>query len=216
MVVFVKEHGFEGGAHVPLDVVGQDAQEDVASDTVFVAVVDGTHFEIHGLDAAKGVFHQAEIFVALDELGGGEVSVGDFGAHHIEVVNGGFAGDVFAAAGVGESCVRDLKIKVFRHFVLSDHAPDPHADAGRAAHGSLGAKDSGADLFQIGLGSGEQLFALVGAGECQKRIAADHQAFSRGVGTLDFGEVLFVKERRLYEPGGGELRFGMRSINMAT
>ena len=53
VVVFVKEHGFEGGAHVPLHVVGQDAQEDVASDMVFVAAVDGTHFEIHGLDAAK-------------------------------------------------------------------------------------------------------------------------------------------------------------------
>jgi len=110
---------------VPLDIVGQYAQEDVASNTVFVAVVDGTHFEIYGLDAAKPslagarrdslplgspqgvlcqggtrrqrVFHQAEVFVALDEPGGGEVLVGDFGAHHVEAVNGGFAGDIFAA-----------------------------------------------------------------------------------------------------------------------
>ena len=50
---------------------------------------------------------------------------------------------------------------------IGNLGPRPQSNAGRAAHGSLGAKDIAVDFFQIGLGSGEQLFALAGAGACQ-------------------------------------------------
>ena len=60
--------------------------------------MDWAHFEIHGLEATERVFHQAEVFVTPHELGGGEVLGGEFGADHVKPLDGGFAGDVFAAS----------------------------------------------------------------------------------------------------------------------
>ena len=39
VVVLIKEHGFEGGAHVPFHVVGEHAKEDVAANAILAALV---------------------------------------------------------------------------------------------------------------------------------------------------------------------------------
>ena len=41
---------------MPLQVVGQRAEEDVTSDSIIGLVVDGPDFELHGLAAVSGVF----------------------------------------------------------------------------------------------------------------------------------------------------------------
>ena len=64
-VVLIKEQGSERLAHVPLDVIGEHAQEDVATHPVGTVMVDGTNLEIDGLDAAESVLYGAEVFVAL-------------------------------------------------------------------------------------------------------------------------------------------------------
>jgi len=66
----VKEHGLENRAHVPFHVIGEHAQEHMGSHAVGVAVVDGAHLEIDGFDAAERVLHEAEVLVALDDVGG--------------------------------------------------------------------------------------------------------------------------------------------------
>jgi len=49
----VKEHRSPRLAHVPPDVVGENAQEDVGAHAIRVAVVDGAHLQIDGLDASE-------------------------------------------------------------------------------------------------------------------------------------------------------------------
>ena len=66
-VVVVEEH------HVPLDVVGEHAEEDVGADAPLEAVVDGPHLEIHPLEAAEGALDPAEALVGPDRVFGPEL-----------------------------------------------------------------------------------------------------------------------------------------------
>lgn len=59
-----------GFAHVPLDVVGQEAQEDVCADVIVGAMANGAHQNVHALQTAKGLFHQAEVFVLAHDIVG--------------------------------------------------------------------------------------------------------------------------------------------------
>jgi len=54
-LVVVKEHWSQRLAHVPLDVIGEHAQEDMGSHAILVAVVDGAHLQIDGLDASESL-----------------------------------------------------------------------------------------------------------------------------------------------------------------
>ena len=59
--VFVGEQERTPGLqHVPLDVVGEQAQENVGANAALQVVVDGTHFKIQGLERTKGPFHLAQ------------------------------------------------------------------------------------------------------------------------------------------------------------
>ncbi len=62
-VVVVEEHRGERAAHVPLDVVGEHAQEDVGAHAAGQPVVDGPHLEVDGLEAAKRAFDSAQALV---------------------------------------------------------------------------------------------------------------------------------------------------------
>ena len=54
VLVFIgEEHGPPRFAHVPLHMVGEHAEEDVAADAIFEAVVDGPDLEVDGLERAE-------------------------------------------------------------------------------------------------------------------------------------------------------------------
>ena len=55
-VVVIEQQGSQCLAHMPFEVIGQQAQEDVGADAILVPVVDGPYLEIDGLAAAKGAF----------------------------------------------------------------------------------------------------------------------------------------------------------------
>jgi hypothetical protein len=63
VVVVVEQQGSQCLAHVPFEVVGEQAEKDVGADAVLVPVIDGPHFEIDGLAAAKGAFDGRQGFV---------------------------------------------------------------------------------------------------------------------------------------------------------
>ena len=49
--------------HVPFHEVSQHAQKDVADDSWGPVVVDGSYFEVHGLEAPEGLLYSAEPLV---------------------------------------------------------------------------------------------------------------------------------------------------------
>ena len=56
-------------AHVPLDIVGEHAQEDVRPHAVFQMMVDGSDMQIDGLHRTKRPLDLCERFVTAHRLG---------------------------------------------------------------------------------------------------------------------------------------------------
>ena len=71
-----KEQRRERAAHVPLDVVGEHAEEDVGPDPAFEAVVDRAHLEIHGLVAAERPLDAAQALEDRTASSAGSSSAG--------------------------------------------------------------------------------------------------------------------------------------------
>ena len=102
LVGIVVEHRLEAGAHLPFDVVGEHAQEDVGADAVGEPMVDRPDLEIDGLQAAEG---------ALDEpatcrrapSGIIEGVGGQAGADHVDAVERRLGGDRVRLAGEAEA-----------------------------------------------------------------------------------------------------------------
>ena len=69
-VIVVEQQRLELGAHVPFDVVGEHAQEDMRAHPVAGVVVDGTHLEVHGLEAAEGTLDGTQALVGAHGLRG--------------------------------------------------------------------------------------------------------------------------------------------------
>jgi hypothetical protein len=61
--VILKEHWHQGLVHVPGNVIGQHAQEDMGAHALRQAMVDGPHLEVHGFDGAEGALHLGQAFV---------------------------------------------------------------------------------------------------------------------------------------------------------
>ena len=160
---------------MPLDVVGQHAQEHVGANPVGEPVVDWPDVQIDRLEAAKRPLHPREGFVRPDRVCVGETVLGQARAHRVEPVEGGFARDLVALSGEDEPVVGNGQIEVLGHLVPAEHGADGHADLGRAAQGLALTRDAGCDPGQVALGGGEEVFALSGALARQIGVAADDQ-----------------------------------------
>ena len=85
-VVVVEQERLEGLAHVPLDVVGEHAQEDVRPHPVGAAVVDRPHLQVDRLERPKGALDLRQVLVGAHGLRGVELFGLDVGTHDIEAV----------------------------------------------------------------------------------------------------------------------------------
>ena len=99
LVVVIVEHGRELGTHVPLDMVGQHAQEDVCAHAITEPVVNGANVKIDSFYAPEGSLNLGEPFVC---------------AHGFGVVMGLLCG-IGAAERGRMPCLEDVKFLHFRH-----------------------------------------------------------------------------------------------------
>ena len=67
-IVVVEHHGRERLAHVPFEIVGEHAQEDMGADAIAGIVEDRPDFEIDRLGAAEGPLDMGQAFVGGDLL----------------------------------------------------------------------------------------------------------------------------------------------------
>ena len=58
-VMVVEEQGGEASTHVPFEVVGEHAQQDVGADPVGRIVMNGAHLEVDGFEATEGALDPA-------------------------------------------------------------------------------------------------------------------------------------------------------------
>ena len=127
-----EEDGSRGD--VPLDVVGEHAEEDVGAHPVLAPVVDGSE-EFDGLEAAEGALDAGEVLVGADGLRGVEAFGFDIGADDVDACEGGFGADHVLVALEGK------EVSVIWWVELAHLAVDDLSEAGAdlvlAAEGRL-------------------------------------------------------------------------------
>ena len=199
-VMVVEEHGGEASTHVPFEVVGEHAQQDVGADPVGRIVMNGAHLEVDGFEATEGALDAAQAFVSGDGAWGIEITGGQAGAHDIEAVEGGLACDGVRVAGVTEGVVGEVEVEVFGHLVLA-HAPAyPKRDVLAAGEWALLTFGGGHDGVEQPLGGAQQLFALARPFGCQQGVATHHQALARiGIGA-DLHQIGLIEQGHLHRP----------------
>ena len=106
-IVVVKEDGCQRLPHVPFEVIGEQAQEDVGADAILVPVEDGPHFEVDGLAAAEGAFDRREGLIGAHRGLGVEFGLRYRCAQHGDAVEPGFGLVRGVVAGEGEITVGD-------------------------------------------------------------------------------------------------------------
>ena len=153
------------------------------------------------------VFHRPErplgdfeLLVGAHDRGrAGEPCGGAGGADDVEAVERGLGGDLLVLAGVGEGAVGDLELEVLGHLVAVDDLADARADRAGVGGAQRPARpvDHRLDLFQLGLGGGQQLAALARAFGGDGGVAADDEPLAREPLGADLGQVGLVKEPQL-------------------
>src|ERR1700677_4656816 len=129
---------------MPLDMIGEHAQEDVGAYAFGGPVADRADLKIDRLQASEGALHPGQILVGLDRLIGVERRGGNAGAHDIDAVEPGLARDAVALAPINHLRLADLDLEMLGRLVLADHRADGAADLGGAAQGvALGAHTRG-------------------------------------------------------------------------
>src|SRR4051812_26064324 len=119
-------------AHVPLDVVGEHAQEDVGADAIFAPVVDRPDLEVDGLEGAEGAFHAGQRLVVADRIVGGHVTLFDTGANDVETIERGFLGDLVVAQREVEAGLADRQLEVLGDLLNTLPTRTPMAAAPRS------------------------------------------------------------------------------------
>ena len=101
---------------MPLDVVGQHAEEDVGADSIAQTVMDGADLEIDRLHRAKGALDLRQGFVMAHTTRAIQALWADRGADDINAIEGRLRGNGVLLAGEGERRVGDGEGEVLGHL----------------------------------------------------------------------------------------------------
>src|SRR6267154_2694566 len=155
------QHRFEALAHVPFDMAGEHAQENMGAHPRRQPMVDRSQVQIDSLETAEGALDAGETFIGADHALGRQGFVLDAGADDIKAVEPGLCGDADGTAGKGEAVFTDSDVEQLGEFVAVFDA----ADRARDPVGALGAGAAGDLVGQLGqcrLGGLQQILALAG------------------------------------------------------
>ena len=170
-----KQQCTPGFPHVPLDIVGQHAEQDVRTDSRLQPMVDGADMQIERFHGAERPFDFGKSLVAAHRLGRVHLLLGHAGADDVDAIERGFGGDRGDVAGELQIVVGDGELEVLGDLAPAKHGSDGQADPVSAPKRLAGAPDAGLDADEFLLGGVEQFDPLAGAFGGEIGIAADHQ-----------------------------------------
>src|SRR5882757_7160982 len=101
---------------MPLDVVGQHAQEHMSTYSLCHPMADRSDFKINGLQASESAFDPRQVLVGLDRFVRIEILARHAGANDIDALEPSFFFDPVDPALEGEMAVADLDGKMLGHF----------------------------------------------------------------------------------------------------
>jgi len=88
------KQGLQALLKMPLQIIGKGAQKHVASDPVVSLVKDRTHFELHGLEIAEGLFDQTQLLVRSNHFDGRHLLLGHIATDNVAAVKESFGSDL--------------------------------------------------------------------------------------------------------------------------
>src|SRR5262245_27364889 len=119
-MILVGKHQFLPGlAHVPLDIVGEHAQENVRAHTGLETMMDGPDLEIHGLERAKRPFHRAQSLVVAHDITAAHRPLGDARTDNIDAIERRFGSNLTATKSEVEARSEEhtSELQSLRHLV---------------------------------------------------------------------------------------------------
>ena len=123
-----REQRLQSALHVPRQVGGQHADEDLSPDAIVCLVVDGTHLPSHGFEITKRGLDMAQVLVGGDDF----VGVHRFwrGIRHddIAVVEQELGGDPFLPEAPLQLACHHLPLDELARLVLAQNAPAVRTD----------------------------------------------------------------------------------------
>ena len=192
LILVGKEEFPPGLPEMPLDMVGEQAQEEVGPDPIRQPVVEGTDLEVDRLHRPERPLDPGEGLVVAHTAWAIEALRPDRGADDIDPIEGRLGGDGLLLTGKGQARVGDREREVFGHLVAVHDTAHGQADPVLPLEPS--GRDPDGDLHQILFGGPEQVLALVAPQLHQLRVATGDEPLPRIVGMGELAEVPFIEE----------------------
>src|SRR5215472_2835955 len=126
-VIIIKQDRFEALAHVPFDMAGEHAEEDMGAHPRGEPVVDRADVQIDGLEAAKGALDPSQPLVGADHVICRQGLILKAGADDIKAVEPCLLGDAGLVAAKGEAVLGDGDVEVFGELVAVSMRPTARA-----------------------------------------------------------------------------------------
>jgi len=173
---------------------------------VFFAVEDGAHVQAGRFNAAESALDSGEGLVCSDKSVGVHLLCADApGPHNVVSVQGGLFGDFCFSALPHQSCLADLQLKMFKHFVFRRRVLDAPGNIGLSFEWSTRAPAGCRDLREILFCNLKKFVPFAGALSGQGRVAADDESFAGEVFLGgNFREICLVKKLGLKVAGGSD------------
>ena len=115
-ILVIEQQRSQGLPQMPMDVIGQQAQEQMSPYPRLHPMTDGTDVQVDGLQRTEGPLHPGQVLVAAHH-GGCWQTIGRFaGPQHVEPVQLRLPDDGFRAPLIVEGPVCDLGPEVFGHL----------------------------------------------------------------------------------------------------
>src|SRR5215471_5765631 len=158
-IVVIEQHRFEALTHVPFDMAGKHAQEDLGAHPRRQPMVDRAQVQIDGLQAAKGALDAGEVLVGADDTIGRQGIVLDAGADDVKTIEPGLGGDAGRIAGKAEAVFGDSDVEQLGELVAVFDAADGARNLVLPS-GAGAASDLVGQLGQCRFGGLQQILAL--------------------------------------------------------
>jgi len=137
---------------MPLDMVGEHAEEDMSPHPVRGPMPDRPDVQIDALQGSERPFDVREILVGLNRLCGVQMLGRHAGSDHIDAIQPRLCRDLIEPSMPREMTVADRDDEVFGHLSFVEDRADRQANLGSVTQGGVLAADLRFDPGQIAFG----------------------------------------------------------------
>src|ERR1700730_2433097 len=137
---------------MPLDMIGEHAEEDMSAHSVCGPMPDRPDFQIDALQGSERPFDAREVLVGFNRFCGAQMLGRHAGSDYVDAVEARLGLDLIEPSVPGKMAIADRDRKVLSHLSFVESRTDRQANLGSAPQGSVLATDLRFDPGQLALG----------------------------------------------------------------